>query len=630
MSTADQVSESLFRGYLDASARQTEMILRILENFLNRTNYTNEDMRGVKTLLEHLQSGGNVNMSSVDLKDSEAIGTILKSMNVPYVCMRDGDTDKCVVITRDTERDRNLTREAFRRFAVDRGADLQQIKIDELLQANENKQIKHADKLTPEQLEVFKERMKNYKGQYAIVRNRQDNKCYDLYYPNKCSREVENALKDMVYDFTGEKGAKYNLDVQTYLNKRSEFAEKLFPGEGETLYLVSKSDPTRFITVTDDGYAIHRAKATAFKGKDGKEHLTMTDKFPIRHSILDRMELMDNIKDFVPDAVLLTEAEMGIVSSVSSNGACLFAPDHEFGAKYQALAGLLNSRKSDMPVSPIRSDFIEKPMLTSYIKLSKEQLDSVVTELKKSGLDRQLAWADDGATFSIAFPEENTKMQGIVDSVLFGGLSELDSINQKMYQEGRAVDDFNKPGFAIFDAASPGATIFTTEKGVSIAGIKDGISDKLTDEQSENREYNRNDPEFGANVAGLIKSMKEPVALKVSEYDLMQTDRERFTQILTARIPSKFDTPAEKEYYKHDTEKDKAIRNEIHKRDNAIDAKDLPQRSQDALKKFEDLEIRDLYVERTFTEKITEMDFADRKMVDRSFMSETTTTSIDR
>ena len=623
----DQVSESLLRGSLNTTATHTELLLQILEQMLMRANYTNEDMRGLKTILAHLNSGGNANMSSIDIKDAEAIGTILKGLNVPFVTMRDGSTDRCIIVTRDTERDRMLATEAFRRFAVEKGVDLQQISIDELLKANENRQVKHADRLTPAELEVFKERMKSYKGQYAVVRSAVKKGAYDVYYPNKCSREVENALKDMAYDLAGQEGRRYEESVNDFIARRDRFIEKLNVKDNGVMFAVSKSDPTHFISISGDEYSIHRANATRFTDRDGKEHISMTDKFPKRET--DRRKMFESIQDYIPDVVILTQEEMGIVSTVSANGTCIFVPDAEFTKKYQELNAILQSKKPELPLSPAKKDFMEKPVLTSYMKLDRGQLDEVLSELKPNGLDTHLAISDDGVSFSIAFKEDDLQVKEKVDTVLFGGLSKLDSLNARLYNEGRAVDDFNKPGFVVFDAASYGAAIFMTEEGAVIAGVKDGKSEKLLT-PDEKETMKRDNPEFGDTLAGMINGMKEPVIMKKEEYDLLKSEPEKFATILASRIPSQFDTPAEKEYYRHAEQKERAAYEELHKHDNTIDAKNLPERSQEALKHYKELEISELYVDRTFTEKITEMDFSDRKMIDRSFLEEITTTSVNR
>ena len=628
-STSDQVSEQLMHTALDMHANNTHTLLTILDELLARRNYTNEDMRGLKTILKHLKSGGNANLSSIDIKDAEAIGTILKSLKVPFATMRDGDTNRCIIVTRDTERDRALTREAFKRFAVEKGADLQQIPVQELLDANENKQVKYVNGLSAAALEVFKEHMRKYKGQYSVVRSANKDGLFDVYYPHQFSRDVENALKDMSYDLAGQDGRRYEQSLEDYVARKGVFGDKLNPKDDETLFVVSKSDPTRFITISKDGYEVHRAKCTKYKGRDGQERLTMADKFPIRHTMLDRRELFDTIQSFVPDAVILSQEEMGIVSSISANGTCLFVPDNDFSEKLQSLTELLKEKRSDLPMSPAKRDFSEKPVLTSYMKLERPQLDMVVDSLKEHNLDKQISISDDGNSYSIAFPEDNLQIKNRVDAVLFGGLSKIDSLNQRMYNEGRAVSDFTQPGHVIIDVTTPKACICITEEGATIAGVENGKTDLLLTPDSKDS-MKRESPEFGDNLAGIISGMKEPVALTREEYDLFNTNPEGFYQILDSRLPHNFDTPAEKEYYRHSEQKEKAVYEELHKHDNTVDMKDLPERSQEAIKNFKELEIREMYVDRTFSEKVQEWDFNDRKMVDRSFLTETTTTSVER
>ena len=79
--TADQISESLMHSAMDSHISNTDTLLRILEEMLNRRNFTEEDLRGLSVILKHMRSGGQVNMSTVDMADMEAVCSILQGLN---------------------------------------------------------------------------------------------------------------------------------------------------------------------------------------------------------------------------------------------------------------------------------------------------------------------------------------------------------------------------------------------------------------------------------------------------------------------------------------------------------------------------------------------------------------------
>ena len=619
MGASDQIAESWGHSIMDAHLANIQTLMSILEGFLDRRNYTGEDMRGLTVILKHLKKGGNANLSTVDMNNAEAVASILKSLKVPFAVMRDGDTGKCVFVTRDIPRDRELVKEAFKRFAVAKGADLQQIPIDEFLRYNENKQVKHMDGLDAAELEVFRERMKKYSGQYAVIRNEKDPKKFDIYYPNSKARETEGAVKDMAYDFAGKEGRRYRETVEDFLNKKEVFAKKLTPPSEGVLYIVSKSDPTRFITLSADGYAIHRANCQRVKAKDGTEQLSMTDRNPERHVLPSRDELIQNILSHMPDAVILPEEEMPIVKSISANGQCLFVKDAEFQGAYDSLLDRLSGMRAELPLSPAARENLQKPVLTSYLHIMRDQMDTIMDALKDVGMDRLVSIGDDGATYSIAFPEGNKGIQDIVDGVLFAGQTGLEGLNSRLYNEGRMMrESINEPGLVVIDATLAGAAVMMTDKGASIRQGKDGGGETLTT-------LNRDSDTYEKDLVNIIQGMKEPVVLTTAEYSLLETDPEKFNQILASRIPSEFDTTAEKEYYRSAEQKQDAIYEELHKRGNAVDIDDLPERQQEAMRHFKDYEIRETFIDRTMFEKITELDFSDRKIQETMQMAEETT-----
>ena len=427
-------------------------------------------------------------MSNIDTRDAERLMGYLRELKVPYVMMSDKDPDRYVVITRDTNHDRELVREAFKKMKAQLGYELQQVPVGVFLSANENRQVKHIDGLDTAELEVFKERMKQYQGQYAVVRNTDDSQIFDIYYPTTASHEVENALKDMFYDFSGREGEEYREKINDYLKERDRIKEGLNPREDKV----------------------------------------------------------------VPD--------------------------------------MPESLKKDMP-------------LTSYVHIKRDQLDDILKELKAEGLDKRVAIAESEASYSIAFPENDRIINDKVERMLFGTLKGAERLNAKLYFEGRSESDIDLAGSYIIDAKVRGASIEVIRKGARVMHLRDGNSERLLT-------LNREDEGYSNALADIITKMQEPVVLSKQEYRLIKDDPEKFNEIIKQRLPSESDNPAEQEYRRHKEQMQRAIYEELHRIESMADAKDLPERSREAMRAYKNREIRETYIDRTFKEKITEMDFS--------------------
>lgn len=120
-SAAIQIMEQRSRSIDQLS----ELAARILENLSQRSDFTNEDNKGTKALLKHLDNGRNIDIIPFNKEDVQMLDEILHGMKKPYVMVFDKQEEKMMLMTRDS--DREVLKDTLRQYAIGKGIEKREI-----------------------------------------------------------------------------------------------------------------------------------------------------------------------------------------------------------------------------------------------------------------------------------------------------------------------------------------------------------------------------------------------------------------------------------------------------------------------------------------------------------------------
>lgn len=578
----------------------SELIARILENMTRRSVITKEDNRGVKNLMRHLENGRRVDITPVFKEDGKMLDDILRSMKIPFVMGMDHEKDKMLLMTRD--QDREALKDVLCRYAIRKGMETQEVAIENLLSSFNGKEIRIQKGLDIAEVELFKEKARQYDCIFSVIRSKEKDGTYDLVYPRDKGKNCEDVLKDISYDFTGDEGRKYKALIQDNIRKRQEFIEGLRPNEGEILYICSKEEPCRFISVTKDVCALHNLQVMGDSHtKDSESRLY--DACQVISNTFSR-ENLQNLLDKMTEPVVISPREFGIVKSISISGRASFVQGEEFRGKYQKLCEVVKNSTVMYPERILESDSLESEKALCYENLTGTQLDDIQEKLSGTGCERYLVTGNDDNGISVAFPEiRSEKMKPVIEGVLYGNAEGVEFIQKKLLHEGRGILDIHKSGDIVIDVSVPGVALFFEENRMNIVQRQDrGEEDQncIDGEGHDNENtvlmsIERADPEYDHKVMKLIGLMDNPVVIQKNEYQ--QKSKKDLARIIRVRTPSEHKSKAETEYVEYLRNQRQSVYDQLHARtDDQRDIDNLSERQKEALRKYFSRQYEDMYL----------------------------------
>nr|WP_297704119.1 hypothetical protein [uncultured Butyrivibrio sp.] len=622
---AAKAAIQLFDQEAQALDRLSQLLARILANLSERAAFTRESNDGIKALLEHLKKGGKVDTTTIAKEDAAMVDEILRTSKIPFVMAYDSKEGHVLLMTRDTDRD--VLQDVLKQYAIKKGTELQEIEAADFLKAYEGKEIRIQKGLDRAEVALFREKTGQYNCTYAVLNSAEEPGKFEIMYPRDKAKACEDALKDVSYDFAGEEGRKYKETILDNLKKREIFMDTVRPADEEMVFVCSKNDPTKFIAITHDGFSVHDIQTMREKLEDGKSNVRLVDRNTAISNSFNKEKLAKCL-DQIKDPVLLSSDEFPLVRGISMTGVASFVKDAQFKESYEKVVNLLFGKEVSYPrkfAGAVRDD-LDKPR--TYEKLVGSQVDEIMDKLSTLGLSKYIVEASDMDRTSIAFPDKLTsKIQPVVDEVLFKGLSGADLIQKQLLHDGRGTLDIHKAEDVVIDASLKGIALFFEKNGVNIVQSateeekKSGIPNKSLERIS------RKDPEYDAKVLSFITQMKEPVVIDKGEYRDKKDDPAAMSKLIRSRIPSEHESSAEKEYQKFTMEHKKGIYEQLHSLNNDVDHMDeLTERQQEAAREHYSRKYEDIYVSRSTFEKLSTLDFTDKRYARTEMFEQTTTT----
>lgn len=605
-----------------------QLLARILSNLSERAEFTKESNEGIKALLKHIQKGKQLDYTPIAKEDAQMVDEILRNSKIPYVMAFDSKAGHVILMTRDS--DRKALEDVLNQYAIKKGTELQEIEVNDFLKAYEGREIRVEKNLDAAFVELYREKAKQYDCIYSVVESTENPGKFEIMYPREKERGCENAMKDVAYDFSGEDGRDFKHRITENIRTREDFKNNLRPAGDETVFVCSKKDPTRFLAITKDGFSVHDIQTMREKLSEGGSNVRLVDKNTASFNTFDK-EKLGKYLDIIKEPVMLTADEFNIVKGISISGKASFIKDEEFKAAYQKLLETLDSREIGYPKRLAESAGLKKEAITGYENLYGSQVDEIEDRLMGTGLEKYLIQGTDQDRISIAFPERlKDKMSPIIEDVLYKDLEGYEKMQKELLYQGRGTLDIHKAEDIVIDAALPGVALFFDKDCMNIV-------QRATEEERAQGKKNipldridRGDPLYDEKVSKIISSMKEVVVIDKDEYRGKSGDEAELSKLIRSRIPSEHKTDAVNEYEKFIEEHQKSMYEAIHKQANDTDHMDeLTEKQQEAVRAHYSRSYEDIYVSRSIAEKVTTMDFSDKRY-SRTDIYEQQTTSISR
>ena len=587
------VYEEIYRGLADKAARSMDKFIELLRTMLEdrkrQIKYHDEGDEGIQAILRHLKKGGEVRMQDVPREYAPMFEAIVKSQGVPYFKIESGEGDgrRCVFITRN--KDSKLMEDVWGKFHTELNIGMSEYPASEFINMTQGQDIRRSIGYDEVEVEVFRRKMAERNGAYAVIESDSESGKFDIMYMPRDHEEVDNAFRDMQYELSGDKGHIYKNTLSSDITERKAFEDRISPKRGETLYIVDSKNPNNFISVTATGFAVHSLKASEEILKNGRKQEIITDTNVIQSNIFDKDRIL-HFAEGLTKPVVLSQKEMSLVTGIAPDGSAIVAKHDNFKNFYEDFRKELSSRDDLYNGLSVRK--MERIGRTyTLMNIPNNKMSEIYEAFRGAGLESRTAVVGD----SVAYTESDKAIvTELLNGILYDGMTSLEMAESRLYYEGHGNIELQKPAITkyLISARDPEFVIRIKPEGMDI--FKNG---------AVANEIAREDEQYEPLLIKLISSMKEPVVLSEEE---IATSKEEKTDIINSR--RSINQRSEALNYLQDVENNKKA--EIHGIEHESEAKHLDSRQQEAVRSHLRHETVDTFVDRTFTEKIMDMDIS--------------------
>ena len=409
-------------------------ILQFLNQMIRENNISFKDKEvtdSLKELSEHVKKGGSVRSDMVDSADVAMFESLLKKYRVTYSAVKVSDPkdagESVVYLTRDTDKQRmELVR---RQYFYELGVGINEISLKELADYEEGKEVGVVTELLPEEVELFRYYASDYGFGYAVTKNEDG---YDIYFPHDMERVVKAALRKAAYDLSVPE---YSEAVSRRIQSREEFDRQVRPGKKETFVIADADNPNNFITVTDEGFAMHHVKAESVTQDNGD----VTVRYSVRdrdYSASERDKLMGFVEQLKTPVILRDPKEFGLIAGLSRDGSVILPKADKIRDIYDSLKQELRG------LAGTEEDYC-------FTKSYKEILSRKEADPEREEIEETERWALGSEDF---YPDElNDRLMVIIEEVdekNFGRRSVdrmfLEEVMEKRISENMRTDNFRR------------------------------------------------------------------------------------------------------------------------------------------------------------------------------------------
>lgn len=561
--------------------RQLAILIAQMIKDAPKKGYVDEHMKGAKAILKHINKGGQVNYQAVDVEDAALLEKLMQNKRIPYTKVSEID-GKAVYVTRDT--DKKKMEHVFEMMADELKVGFKEMKPLEFLTDNEGREVGHALGYTEAELEVFRKEAAKLGFSYAVVGNEKVKGQYDILYSKRDDALVKKALKGMAYEMSGPEGREYMEDIQRALAVKNSVMSHSKENPDKVLFIVNNNNPMQFITIQGNTMVQHTLSVEEKTGRDGQPKLVVKDS--IKKTIpFGNRELTLAMKAYGKCSII-PENRMSFVKGFDSSKAAIVPDAKEAVRAMETIQK--DCKRSAFPFYEAnigRKGSVQFDKVRTLSDVEPDVLADISRELASKGLYYMAVSGD------FLFKEKDKAAVDIVlDKHLYKEESFLERFQSMLYYEGRGPEgiDLRKPDapYYVLSAKDPNIVLKVSKDEFEI--IKDGSTVAKMDALQEG---------FEEQLSSLLSKMEDVAVLTEDE---MKREPAEKVALIERRALSK-ENEASKQYYRdYDEKKEQFVNTKI---------EDMSPEDKEIVKSYTCHEIRETYVERSFSEKIMDMDF---------------------
>lgn len=576
--------------------RQMAVLLAQMIKDGKKKGYMDEHMKGAKAILKHINRGGKVAYQAVEVEDAALFEKLLRNQRIPYTRMQDMD-GKAFYITRDT--DNKKVEHVFEMMADELKVGFREMTPHEFLSENEGREVGHALGYTEAELEIFRKEAASLGFSYAIVGNEKEKGKYDILYSTRDDKLVRTALKGMAYEMSGPEGKEYKADIDNALAVKASILQQSKTNRDQMIYIVNENNPMQFITIKDGIMVQHNLSVEEKAGRDGQTKLVMKDQTKKTMPFGNR-ELTLAMKSYGKCAIV-PEEKMSFIQGMDSSKAVIVS---DAKIAVEALETVQKEIKKDLYPSYEanigRKGNVKFDKVCTLSDIDPQVMMQITREMEKEGLFFTAVSGD------FLFKEQDkAQVDAVLNRTLYKDMTPLERFQEMIYYEGRTPSVSSEDPTYIMSAKDPNFVLKLSEEGFSI--FKNG---KEVAFMKSSQEF------YEQQLENFLTHMKDVAVLTESEMKMEAKDK---IAIIEERVATK-ENEASKQYFKDYQERKEQFLN--------TKIEDMSPEDKEIAKSYTDHEIQVTYVERSFSEKIMDMDFG-TKMREQTVETTRTTRSSD-
>ena len=192
------VSEGIGIKEADATSVFIKQLMILLAQAIReekKQGYIDEHMKGAKTILKHMKSGGKTAYQTVDAGDAAVFEKLLQNQRVAYVRLQEME-GKVSFVTKDS--DKAQMEKVWELFAAELKIAFQEQTPLEFIHDNVNQNVCQALGYTEAEVEVFCREAAQIGFNYSVVAGEAQG-LFDILYAEKDKDTATKALKAMQY-----------------------------------------------------------------------------------------------------------------------------------------------------------------------------------------------------------------------------------------------------------------------------------------------------------------------------------------------------------------------------------------------------------------------------------------------
>ncbi len=560
-----------------------------------RSKYMDEHMRGAKAILKYIKNGGEVKMQMIDTEDAELFAKILKNQRVPYVIAGEKD-GKTVFVTRACD-DKKLE-QAWNIYADEIKVGFKEMTPHEFLNTHAEQEVCQAKGFSEIELEVFRKEAAAVGFNYAVVGNEDVKGKYDILYSKGDAANMTQAMKATAYEMSGADGKEYINELQKSLDMKKDIIART--KNKETIYLINQDDSSKFAIIENGVLTEHNLSIEEKTGRDGNKKQVVKDKTKRIYPFGNR-ELTKTMRSYGKCAEVSAETMRFIDGFDSAGGVVVKDPD-KIQAAFESVADAAKKSGKVYNAYVGRKGNADFDKILTLTDINNNDLLEVTRGLQAAGIDYLTVGGD------LVYKEKDkSTVDSVLKDTLYNDKFFEQAFEDKCYYEGRAPEGFRlesiKSPVYIMSVYNPSYVVRLDKKGLTVL-----------DHGKEQLSIPVDAPDFAEKRNALLQSM-DGIAI-VTEKELSETpDR---AALIESRAAVK-DNEASKQYYKiYKQKKEEFIRSDVN---------DMNPADREIAKTYLEHDIKITYVDRTFMEKITDMDFGKKMQETRE--TRTRSTDID-